>query len=149
MSPLLSFLNTTKYPASLAFLLMTLGPALVLLAVFERAQPREAQPLLVFGRAPLFYFVVHIPVIRLFAICLTWWRYGQAPFLWLPPPTLGTARDVFPADYGWSLGVTYLVWIAVVVSMYPLCRWFGVAQSTAAIVVAGLSIEFLREPAGF
>ena len=120
----LSFLNTMKYPPSLAFLLMTLGPALVLLAWADRLRLTERNPLLVFGRVPLFYFLVHIPLIHAVAIALTWHRYGAAPFLFTPPPTLGTPRSVFPPDYGWDLWVVYAVWAAVVVALYPVCLWF-------------------------
>ncbi len=122
---LLSFLNTTKYPPSLAFLLMTLGPAIALLGWLERFHPGQRHPLVVFGRAPLFYFVLHIPLIHAVALALTWLRYGAAPFLFVPPPTVGTPREVFPADYGWSLGVVYAVTAAVVLALYPLCRWFA------------------------
>ena len=121
----LSFLNTTKYPASLAFVLMTLGPALMFLAWVDRVRAGEAHPLLVFGRAPLFFFVLHIPVIHAVAIALTWFRYGAAPFLFTPPPTLGTPRDVFPPDYGWSLGVVYAVWAGVILALYPACLWMS------------------------
>lgn len=121
----LSFLNTTKYPPSLAFLLMTLGPALILLACAERLRVGEKHPLLVFGRVPLFYFVVHIPLIHAAAIALTWLRYGTAPFLFVPPPTLGTPRAVFPADYGWDLWVVYGVTAFVVIALYPLCAWLS------------------------
>jgi uncharacterized membrane protein len=126
-SPLLtslSFLNTTKYPPSLAFLLMTLGPALVLLAAADRLRVGERHPLLVFGRVPLFFFIVHIPLIRVITIALAWLRYGAAPFLFTPPPTLGTPRAVFPPDYGWDLWVVYAVWVLVVIALYPLCLWF-------------------------
>jgi hypothetical protein len=58
------------------------------------------------------------------AIALTWSRYGRAPFLLLPPPTFGTPRTVFPADYGWDLWVVYAVWALVVVILYPVCLWF-------------------------
>jgi uncharacterized membrane protein len=120
----LSFLNTTKYPASLAFLLMTLGPAILFLAWADRFRLPERNPLLVLGRVPLFYFLLHIPVIHAVAIVLTWFRYGAAPFLFTPPPTLGTPRSVFPPDYGWDLWVVYAVWITVVVALYPACLWF-------------------------
>jgi uncharacterized membrane protein len=125
MFTLLSFLNTTKYPPSLLFLLMTLGPALILLALFDRMRPADGSPLLVFGRTPLFYFVVHLPLIHALAIGLTWLRYGAAPFLFTPPPTLGTPRNVFPADYGWDLWVAYAVTGLVVVLMYPACKWLA------------------------
>jgi len=121
----LSFLNTTKYPPSLLFLLMTLGPAIALLGWLDRARPGERNPFVVFGRVPLFYFVLHIPLIHALAIGMGLVRYGWQPSLLLPPPTLGTPRDLFPADYGWSLGVTYLVWIAAVAALYPVCLWFA------------------------
>jgi uncharacterized membrane protein len=121
----LSFLNTTKYPASLDFLLMTLGPAILFLAWAGRLRLTERNPLLVFGRVPLFYFVVHIPLIHALAIAMTWARYGAAPFLFLPPPTLGTPRDVFPPDYGWDLWVVYLLTGGVVLALYPVCLWLS------------------------
>jgi hypothetical protein len=73
----------------------------------------------------LFYFVLHLPLIHAVAVGLTWLRYGAQPFLFTPPPTLGTPRDLFPPDYGWNLAVTYAVWIAVVVALYPVCLWFS------------------------
>jgi len=121
----LSFLNTTKYPPSLSFLLMTLGPALLLLAAIDRLRVGDRHPLLVFGRVPLLYFLLHIPLVHAFAIGLTWLRYGNTPFLWLPPPTLGTPRDAFPADYGWDLGVAYAVTLTAVVVLYPICAWLA------------------------
>jgi uncharacterized membrane protein len=122
---LLSFLNATKYPASLSFLLMTLGPAIVFLGWADRLRLSERNPLLVFGRVPLFFFVVHIPLIHALAIAMTWARYGPAPFLSLPPPTLGTPRAVFPPDYGWDLWVVYLVTAVVVLALYPICLWLS------------------------
>jgi uncharacterized membrane protein len=120
----ISFLNTTKYPPSLLFLLMTLGPALVCLAWVDGVRVGERNFLRVFGRVPLFYFVLHIPLIHAVAIGLTWLRYGPAPFLLTPPPTLGTPRGVFPPDYGWDLWIVYAVCIGVVLLMYPVCLWF-------------------------
>jgi uncharacterized membrane protein len=122
---LLSFLNTTKYPPSLSFLLMTLGPALLFLAWAERIKVGERNPLLVFGRVPLFYFVIHIPLIHALAVGMTWLRYGAAPFLLLPPPTLGTPREAFPSDYGWNLWVAYVVTAAAVAMLYPICLSFA------------------------
>ena len=127
-SPLLtvlSFLNTTKYPPSLSFLLMTLGPSMFFLAVVDRVRVSDRHPLLVFGRVPLLYFVLHIPLVHVFAIGLTWLRYGHTPFLWLAPPTLGTPRDVFPTDYGWDLWVAYAVTATAVLVLYPICLWLA------------------------
>jgi uncharacterized membrane protein len=122
---LLSFLNCTKYPPSLAFLLMTLGPAIAFLGWIDRTRPSDRNPLLVFGRVPLFYFVLHIPLIHAVAIGLTWLRHGAAPFLFVPPPTLGTPRTVFPPDYGWHLWQVYAVTAAVVAALYRVCLWYA------------------------
>ena len=74
-SPSLSFLNATKYPPSLLFLLMTLGPALLLLCARSTARtPRVLRPALVFGRVPLFYFVLHLPLIHLLAVVVCYAR---------------------------------------------------------------------------
>jgi hypothetical protein len=104
---------------------MTLGPAIALLGWLDRARPSDRHPLVVFGRVPLFYFVLHIPLIHVAAIVMTWMRYGAGPFLLLPPPTLGTPREAFPADYGWNLWVVYAVTAAVVALLYPPCLWFA------------------------
>lgn len=122
---ILSFLNTTKYPPSLQFLLMTLGPAIAFLGWTDSARLSDRNPLLVFGRVPLFYFVLHIPLIHALAVAMTFVEYGAAPFLFTPPPTLGTPRDAFPPDYGWSLGTTYIIWLMVVAALYPVCLWFS------------------------
>ncbi|MFN7921696.1 MAG: heparan-alpha-glucosaminide N-acetyltransferase domain-containing protein [Bryobacteraceae bacterium] len=121
----LSFLNCTKYPASLDFLLMTLGPALIVLAWLDRIRLSDGNPLLVFGRVPLFYFVGHFYWAHvLLAICV-WFRYGATAFVLRAPPSVGGSRDLFPADFGWSLAVVYVVWALVVLTMYPACRWFA------------------------
>ena len=104
---------------------MTLGPAMLFLGLIDRVRISARHPFVVFGRVPLFYFVLHIPLIHALAIALTWLRYGNAPFLFLPPPTLGTPRDLFPADYGWELWVTYALWAIVVTALYPVCLWFA------------------------
>ena len=72
---MLSFLNTTKYPPSLLFLLMTLGPALLMLRAAERGTPRWLQPALVLGRVPLFYYVLHFTLIHLLAVGVCYARY--------------------------------------------------------------------------
>jgi len=121
----MSFLNCTKYPPSLLFLLMTLGPALVALACLERISLSDSNPLLVFGRVPFFYFVLHLAVIHAIAILISLARYGRTPFLLVPPPSLGGPADMFPANFGVSLAMVYVLWIAVVVGLYPVCRRFA------------------------
>jgi len=123
----LSFLNTTKYPPSLQFLLMTLGPALILLSDFDRRSFSRSNPLIVFGRVPLFYFVLHFIAAHVAAFALAVVTYGSSAFtfMWQPVPSMGGAAKGFPPDFGWDLWVAYAVWIAIVVALYPLCRWFA------------------------
>jgi uncharacterized membrane protein len=122
----LSFLNTQKYPPSLLYLLMTLGPSIVAVALFDRAggAGRLARPFVVFGRVPLFYYLLHVPLIHLAAVVFSYARYGRAEWLFLnwPPPG---APQLEPAGYGYDLLVVYLVWLGVVAALYPLCRWFA------------------------
>ena len=123
MPALFAFLNTAKYPASLSFLLMTLGPVLVLVALAERWKGRVADAITVFGRVPLFYYLLHIPLIHLAAMGVSLVREGSVnPWLFgnhpLAPP------DV-PEGYRWSLPLLYAVFAACVVALWFPCRWFA------------------------
>jgi uncharacterized membrane protein len=120
----LSFLNTTKYPPSLLFLLMTLGPALVFLWAVDRRTPRILRPALVIGKVPLFYFILHFQLIRVLAIAVCYVRYGSAHWMF-ESPDVGNYPFTAPPGWGYSLPVVYLAWAVVVVAMYPLCRWFA------------------------
>ena len=120
----LSFLNTTKYPPSLLFLLMTLGPALVLLWSVDRATPRLLRPALVIGKVPLFYYVLHFAFIHLLAVVTCHVRYGSAHWMF-ESPDLGHYPFSAPPGWGYALPTVYLTWVFVVVAMYPLCRWFA------------------------
>ncbi len=127
----LSFLNCLKYPASLDFLCMTLGPTLLALAYFDRHPLSSTNPLVVFGRAPLFYFVAHLYIIHAALVFASWLRYGWAAntFIFNPVPSMGGPAKLFPPDFGWSLTAVYALWIGVVVLLYPLCRWFARVKS--------------------
>jgi uncharacterized membrane protein len=127
----LSFLNCTKYPASLDFLLMTLGPALLVLAYLGRRSFKVSNPLIVFGRVPMFYFILHFYLIHLLIVLASWLRYGgaAAKFTFTPVPSMGGPQQLFPAGFGYSLWVVYAVWLLVVVSLYPVCRWFAKVKS--------------------
>ncbi len=124
---MLSFLNTTKYPPSLIFLLMTLGPALIALAYLDRRELSRANPLVVFGRVPLFYFIAHFYAAHVLAVVLGWLRYGSqaAAFTFHPVPSMGGPQAMFPEGFGYSLPTTYAAWLGIVVALYPLCRWFA------------------------
>jgi uncharacterized membrane protein len=122
-----SFVNTTKYPPSLDFLLMTLGPALIVLSGFERLTLSKANPLIVFGRVPLFYFVLHFFAAHVTIVLLSLIRYGGGAmaFMWQPVPSMGGPREEFPPSFGYDLWVAYAVWLVIVLALYPLCLWFS------------------------
>ncbi len=119
----LAFLSTTKYPASLSFLLMTLGPTVVAVALLDRAGGKIAAWVATFGRVPFFYYVLHIPLIHLLALGVAFvrtpesvgWLFENHPMM-MPPA---------PADYQWSLPLLYLVFVVAVGLLYFPCRWFA------------------------
>jgi uncharacterized membrane protein len=117
-----SFLNTTKYPPSLLFLLMTLGPALLLLAAFDRGTSRPGA-LRTFGRVPLFYFVVHLFAIHLLAVIICAFRFGAIHWMF-ESPDLGHFPITEPPGWPLPLPLVYAIWIGIVIALYPLCRWY-------------------------
>lgn len=124
----LSFLNTVKYPPSLLFLLMTLGSAMLLLWAFERWPSRALRPLLSYGRVPLFYYFFHVVLIHLLAVAICYARYGHVYWMF-QSPDLGSYPVTPPPGWGFSLPTIYLLWVVVVIALYPVCRWFaGVKQ---------------------
>jgi uncharacterized membrane protein len=110
LSTVLSFLNCEKYPPSLLYLMMTLGPALMLLACFEHARGAFARLLATFGQVPFFYYVVHIYLIHGLAVATGLAMTGTLT----STPTIGL-----------SLPGVYVVWLLVLVLLYPICRWFA------------------------
>jgi uncharacterized membrane protein len=127
LTTVLSFINCEKYPPSLLYLMMTLGPALLLLAAFERMRGRFADVIATFGRVPFFYYVAHLYLIHVLALIAAWWSTGEVGWL-----LSGHLPDK-PAGYGYGLTGIYAVWLLVVVALYPACRWFaGVKQRNRA-----------------
>ena len=118
---LLDFIDTTKYPPSLLFLLMTLGPSILFLSLLEKTKliTKSQSFFVVFGRVPLFYYLLHIPVIHLLAVLVAnatgvnpGFMFGSYPFFW-------------KTDWGYSLFIIYLVWLVVVIGLYPLCHLYN------------------------
>jgi uncharacterized membrane protein len=125
----IGFLNTTKYPASLLFLLMTLGPMFILLGLAEKWKGKVFDIVETFGRVPMFYYLLHIPLIHFAAVLVSLMREGQIN-AWLfgnhpmaPPPV--------PDGYTWTLGLLYLVFAVCVVALYFPCRWFARVRATS------------------
>ncbi len=118
---LFRLLNQQKYPASQLYLLMTLGPIIALLPLAERAHGWFAGALGTIGRVPMFYYLLHIPLIHLAALLVTFAREGQ-----FHPERYATAPYTFmPPEHRWGLPLLYLVWLIVIVILYFACRWFA------------------------
>lgn len=123
INPVLRMLNTAKYPASLSFLLMTLGPMLLVVALSDYLPVKFTGWLRTFGRVPLFFYLLHIPLIHGLALAVslvrtpsaTWWLFANHPML--PPPP--------PAGYVWSLSLLYAVWAIAILCLYFPCRWYA------------------------
>ena len=117
---MISFFNTLKYPPSLDFLLMTLGPALIALAWFDgvKAERGLGRVLLVFGRVPMFYYVLHIYLLHIMAIVVAWTVHQPAAWLW----SWDFILQPIPAGYGHGLPFIYLMWITAVVLLYLPCK---------------------------
>ena len=122
-----SFVGTTKYPASLLFLLMTLGPAILLLPFLEQPSNAIARALEVLGRVPMFYYLLHIPLIHVLAIVVSRLRTGSvSPWLFANHP-MGNGPP--PEGYMWSLWLLYLVTGVAVGILYATCRWYARVKS--------------------
>ncbi len=128
----LSFLNCTKYPASLDFILMTIGPALLLLVWYDRIRFSSRNPLIVFGRVPLLYFVMHFYAIHMLLGIMSYIRYGNRAFSFIfnTIPAMGGPGEAYPPDFGYPLWVTYAIWIGLVAALYPLCSRFAQYKAT-------------------
>ena len=120
---LFAFLNTTKYPASLQFLLMTLGPTIALLPLFERAKGAAGEAVALFGRVPFFFYLLHIPLIHLLAIAVSKLRLGELSAWLFANHPMGAGPP--PEGYTWSLPLLYGVWAIAVALLYVACRWFA------------------------
>ena len=115
-----SFLNVLKYPPSLDFLLMTLGPILIALALTEDVRGRVADWLMVYGRVPLFYYTLHIFVAHAVAVVLALIQGGELRRI----PVVNDPGSI-PSWYGVSLPGVYVAWALVVALMYVPCRWYA------------------------
>ena len=116
----LSFINTSKYPPSLFFISMTIGPALLLLAWWDTIQNAFTKIVSVYGRVPFFYFVVHFFILHLFTT-ITFFLRGHTYAEGMADQ--GFTKFVKPGE-GFTLTMVYVIWIAVVITLYPLCKWY-------------------------
>ena len=116
----LSFLNTEKYPPSLLFLAMTIGPALLALAGFEKMKGKWIRPLITFGSVPLFIYVAHLFLIHMLAVTFAAATIGETAWLFG-----GLPIEMKPDGYGLGLPGVYMVWLLVLMLLYLPCRWYA------------------------
>ena len=121
----LSFLKVTKYPPSLEFILLTLGGAVLLLALAEKFLKGFGIAIIHMGRVPMFFYLVHIYLIHLLALF-------TAKFLGYNWIDMVSQKPLTPIvkGYGFSLAMVYVVWIVVVLLLYPLCKWYDRYKSS-------------------
>jgi uncharacterized membrane protein len=119
----ISFLHTQKYPASFQFLLMTLGPTIAVMPLLEKARGKLTEILAVFGRVPMFFYLLHIPLIHLTALAIAAFRTPESiGWLFENHPLL---QSPVPEGYRYSVGLLYVVWIGVSVALFFPCRWYA------------------------
>jgi uncharacterized membrane protein len=117
----LSFLNTTKYPPSLLYILMTLGPALLFLAFAEKQLNRFSEKVVVFGRVPMFFYLLHIYLIHILAVIAA----AISGFKWSDMVLTGwVSMNAQLKGYGYSLAFVFVLWIIIIIGVYPLCKWY-------------------------
>jgi uncharacterized membrane protein len=114
----LDFLNTSKYPPSLLYLAMTLGPSILLLSQLEKWKGKIGDFFLTFGRVPFFFYIIHFYLIHAVGLLITGIRYGDWRSLAFFDP------KTWPPEYSPSITLMFTVWIGVIAIMYFLCRWF-------------------------
>ena len=120
----LSFLNLEKYPPSLLFLCFTLGISLVILGILEGRNLERWRPVTLFGKVALFYYVLHVYVIHFLALVTVWvMGYPWQTMIFLRAHS--QPHPLIKGNFGFSLGVIYFIWIAVVCALYPLCVYWN------------------------
>ena len=118
-----SFLNCQKYPPSLLYLLMTLGPAIALLPVLEKWKGKTAGFFLVYGRVPMFYYILHLFLFHTLALATAAVMGYDTGFLFTDP-----FLRPWPAAWGFGLTGVYAFWVLTVLLLYPVCRWFALVK---------------------
>ena len=121
----LSFINTTKYPPSLLFTLLFLGITFIILFLSEQASNRFTEILMVYGKVPLFYFIIHLFIIHSLMFVMLFIQGFKSNDM-----MFGVFNNGRPQTGGGvTLPVIYLIWISVVIILYPVCRWYGKYKS--------------------
>jgi uncharacterized membrane protein len=122
----LSFFNTSKYPPSLLYLCMTIGPALIILSITEKVQNKLTKIFTVYGNVPFFYYILHFYLIHIITVIL-FYASGYNNSQIIDPKSPFLFR---PSTFGYNLGIVYLVWLFVIIVLYFPCRWFSKYKKT-------------------
>ena len=123
-----SFMNVQKYPPSLLFMCATVGCALLFLAFTDKVNNRLSRFITVYGRVPFLYYVLHFFLIHLISACLFFTR-GHSFEEGIHNDSTITPNFIIPGE-GYSLGIIYLLWIGIVLCLYPVCKWFSEYKRT-------------------
>jgi hypothetical protein len=118
----MSFLNVEKYPPSLLYISLTIGFALIALGLFSRTKSRLARVLIVYGRVPMFFYIVHFYILSVLNVVLFLSRGHPIADGLTPIPNFPFKFVVF--GEGYSLWFCYLIWLILVIAMYPICKWY-------------------------
>jgi uncharacterized membrane protein len=123
---IISFFNVSKYPPSLMYLCMTIGPGLLLLSAVEKVNNKVTRLLIVYGNVPFFYYVLHFYLLRLFNIIL-FFAQGYTTKNIITPKSIMLFR---PVEYGVNLFGVYLIWLLLIATLYLPCHWFSKYKKT-------------------
>ena len=133
----LAVLNCEKYPPSLLYLLMTLGPSSTIIGLVEwwrrdgaRAWPAITRPVVLFGRVPMFYYLVHVYLAHITGVLVALYRFGDAQTLFEMGTEFGNGNQKLPSNS--ELWLVYAVWAGVVAGLYPVCKWFAGVKGRGA-----------------
>ena len=123
---LLDFVNASKYPPSMIYMMMTIGPAFLFLSFAENTPGKLRQKIMVFGKVPFFYYILHVFLIHFLALVLFYATGHQ----WKDLDFIHFREGGFPYGKGYPLWLVYLVWVLVIIILYYPCKWYSRYKST-------------------
>lgn len=123
IATLMSFFDVHKYPPSLLYMCITIGPALLFLAFFESSSGKVSRVVQVFGRVPFLFYVLHL--FALHVLCMLFFIYRGHPITEQTPDIFGIPFNFVLIGEGYSLSIVYLIWALLVIALYPVCSWFS------------------------
>lgn len=127
----LSFINTVKYPPSLLYMCMTIGPAILFVAWWGNVKNTVTKFITVYGKVPFFYYIIHftwIHVLSTIAFFARGHSFYEGTHIHVQGP-LPPFNFLLPGE-GYDLFIVYIVWFFVFISLYPLCKWFSEYKQT-------------------